>query len=613
MTSTKSRALMGVSALILSAGLAAAAHAQTAVYGGGSTLSFKYVHAAQQCFGVNTPLYQPTSKGSFATPAPGVYNVAVAGVATNVDCSVMPHTLTYADNNAQLFVEGSGSGAGVQAFFQHNPTALGTYTDTDNTTGHVFPSLHYGTSDTTMGSDSVAVYNSGGTVEPATGKTVNVVAGGTTPGAGQFANPAATYGPMVQIPLLVTPITVAYSPVYKKVVQGDGTVKSYAFNITNAANKGVLRLDVDTYCKIFTGAITDWNDPAIAAVNGKAIKKAGVLQTGQGIAGYTPIYDTTDPDVDTAHPTNWHLPIELVGRTDSSGTTSIFTRALAAQCGAVVGMPHQFDDASNILPAWTGANSNGSTDVTATPGSGLYSTRNGSGKVAAYLQLVDPTGAAGTTVTTGKMGYLSPDFTGPVTTTYNTVAAQLQNYNNYATGAVTKTFVAPTAAHAAASYSLINPPTGADMADPSKWVQAPSKLADIAKPSSTTGYPIVGTTQILLYTCYADNAAANSVDNVGYKINEFVKFYLKNTVITGAASPALGTTGGVLAVNGFAPLPTAIRTALYNEFVVTTDATNHLWVSGKSDVKVTTTSSTGKPIVKTVLAHNPTCDSVTGG
>jgi ABC-type phosphate transport system substrate-binding protein len=607
MTNTKIRALAGAS-LLLGAGLAASAQAQVTaqVYGGGSSLSAPYVRQAEDCFGARAPLFTPGAAAS--DPTPGTYQVNVAGVPTTTNCST-----TQVDPSAQFFIEASGSGAGVLAFFQHNPNALGSYTDTDGTTGHFFPAMHYATSDTAMGSAGVGVYNGGGVTEPATGKSVNVVAPGVSPGAGQFANPAATYGAMVQIPLLITPITVPFSPVYKKVVQGDGTVKSYSFNFTYSATKHDLRLDLVTYCKIFNGQITDWNDPAIAALNGKAIKKSGVLDTTKGINGYTPIYDPTDPDVDPANPKAWSLPIELVGRADGSGTTSIFTRALAAQCDGLAGVTNKFADATSTLPGAVLPASQ-----PAAPGSGQFTTKSGSGGVAGYLKFADPTGAAGTTVRTGKIAYLSPDYVGPVNTSYGLVYAALQNYDNAVSGATPQVFVLPLASKAAASFGSVLPPSGADAADPSKWVQAPSKAAAIATPHGT-GYPIVGTTQILVYTCYQD-AGATPADNIGYKMNQFLKFYVKNPMVAAGAITGTPGSGGILALNGFAPMPGAWKTAEYNTFVLPS-ASNPLYVSSHADVlgpkldPVTHLQiiKNGVPQTKVVWAHNTACNAVTGG
>jgi ABC-type phosphate transport system substrate-binding protein len=613
MTNVKIRVLMGASALALSVGAAVNANAQvTQVYGGGSTLSAPYVRQAEDCFGLQTPLYTP---GKAATnPPTESYD--------GTNCAT-----TQADPAVQFNLEASGSGAGVLAFFQHNPAQLGSYTNTAGTAGQFFPAEHYGTSDTAMGEASVAIYNGGGTTEPATGKTVNVVAANTTPGAGYYPNPQATYGSMVQVPLLITPITIAYSPVYKKVLQADGvTVKTYSFNISLTANKGVLRLDLPTYCKIFNGQITDWNDPAIAALNGKVVNVVtGSGKTKVTTPTVTPLNDPADPDVLAGKP--FSQKIELVGRSDSSGTTSIFTRALAAQCSGLTGVTNQYANANSTLPS---ALVQGTTGL---PGSGRYTVASGSGGVAGYMKFyalasgVDtgpqPTvqGTAGE-LTSGKIAYLSPDYVGPVNTTYGLVYAALGNYNTelaaLAPSSTTKvTYVLPTAKAALASFGSITAPslpgtvstvsatnsaivTAGAIGDPAAWVQAPDKGAAIATPTSATGYPIVGTTQLLAYTCYADTTK-NSSQNIGYKMNRFLYFYLKNPIVTAS--------NGILYTYGFAPLPAAFRTAEYNAFVLP-GAANPYYISPKSDLIETTGTKT-----KVIFAHNTACDAagVTGG
>jgi phosphate transport system substrate-binding protein len=89
-------------------------------------------------------------------------------------------------------------------------------------------------------------------------------------------------GPAVHLPMVVGPIAVAY-------------------NVTGGGADG-LRLRPATLAKIFTGAVTSWNDPAIVADNPGA-----------------------------ALPTT---KIRTVHRADSSGTTNNFTRFLAATAGA---------------------------------------------------------------------------------------------------------------------------------------------------------------------------------------------------------------------------------------------------------------------------------------
>ncbi|MFP3579791.1 phosphate ABC transporter substrate-binding protein PstS [Arthrobacter sp. efr-133-TYG-104] len=122
----------------------------------------------------------------------------------------------------------------------------------------------------------------------------------------------------INIPVYISPIAVA-------------------FNIPNVKE---LKLDAVTVAKIFRGQITNWNDPAIAALN------AGV----------------TLPD----------LKVTPVNRSDDSGTTSNFTDYLSAAAPSV-----WTDKAAGVWPAsLKGENAKGTSGVvktvTDTPGAVTY-------------------------------------------------------------------------------------------------------------------------------------------------------------------------------------------------------------------------------------------------
>jgi len=122
----------------------------------------------------------------------------------------------------------------------------------------------------------------------------------------------------INIPVYISPIAVA-------------------FNIPNVKE---LKLDADTVAKIFRGQITNWNDPAIAALN------AGV----------------TLPD----------LKVTPVNRSDDSGTTTNFTDYLSQAAPSV-----WTDKAAGLWPAsLKGENAKGTSGVvktvTDTPGAVTY-------------------------------------------------------------------------------------------------------------------------------------------------------------------------------------------------------------------------------------------------
>ena len=227
----------------------------------------------------------------------------------------------------------TGSGTGIKGVYAHSSYGG----DTDPGPGvFVYPSIQFGFSDNSLDATDASIYASGGGTYAGDGQCNDghdaghspnttghvglcVAAPMTSPpgGSNGVNNPQERYGALVQVPFLIAPVTIAYDPVYKRICQGDGSIKEYVFNIhkpRRTDGSGGLRLDADTYCKIFNGQITDWADPAITALNdGKLVR------------------DPTDP----VAAGSWHLPIVMVGRSESSGTTSLWTRHLSNVCAAL--------------------------------------------------------------------------------------------------------------------------------------------------------------------------------------------------------------------------------------------------------------------------------------
>jgi hypothetical protein len=128
----------------------------------------------------------------------------------------------------------------------------------------------------------------------------------------------------IQVPKFVLPVAFAYNPVYAK---NPTSGVEYRFNVqapqslpdaVTGAPKvvGGLRLSRAAYCGIFNGTIKNWNNSTLTSLNGGVSLK-----------------DPADPNWGTVdNDTAKGVPIRLVGRLDKSGTTDIFTRALAAQC-----------------------------------------------------------------------------------------------------------------------------------------------------------------------------------------------------------------------------------------------------------------------------------------
>jgi phosphate transport system substrate-binding protein len=518
------------------------------VYGGGSSLVSPYWRQTADCEGLPADLIINTSPP------------------THVDETFFNYTGSPPQNcatdhlrNVTIWYIQTGSGTGIKGVYSHDPKQYG-FVNAGAT--QYFPEVFYGLSDAGLASSDVTIYNSGGST-PEQGlyfATPGAQACNTGTGtqANPYSNPAQCYGPMVQFPFSVDPVALTYAPVYEQILNANNSVTSYKFNIQypRSDNSGGLRLDQTTYCKIFNGQITNWNDPAIKADNG-------------GVS----LEDPNDP----TSAGSWSVPLIPVGRSDSSGTTSIFTRHLAAACAAVPGNLYT-TGATTLAGAGAGAIV-GNTYNTSNPNfpgvdqTGKITIASGSSGVAQYVAFTAtptgsnsnctvPAGALGC-ITQGRIAYIGPDYVLPYvlstnTNSYGLNSATLKNLSNQ--------WEEPTPAGASTAFAAVSPPqsnkNGTYNAgntsfgyrnDPSAWVQglAPSSL--LANPTLKNSYPIVGSTNVLAYTCYARSQNRNTLVNMLNFVNN-AKINVDNT-------------GGILATAGLAPLPKAWATAIKQTFL----------------------------------------------
>lgn len=229
---------------------------------------------------------------------------------------------------------------------------------------------------------------------------------------------------------------------------------------------------------------------------------------------------------------NTSLPgttIKVVYRTESSGTTELLSNYLVAACGS------GFQKSSTFL-----------TVVAATPAAVKA---NWVGKTESQ-GIVD-----GVAETADSIGYVSPDYTiagipDTNTVAINAVVAKVENS--------LPTQNAIQSALASQSLPLIGT---ADAENPVEWVP------EYALPSS--GYPIFGTTNLLVSQCYDDTAVQTKV--AGFLSN------LYNTT----------TFNANIAAHAFIQLPPSWKTAINNAFL---DSNSALSI-GKTDV----CNSVGRP------------------
>jgi len=463
--------LLGATILSGLSGLAATAQADQ-VYSGGASLPAPYLRQAASCYGVKTPLLIKQSSGAatVANPAIPDFNSGTYNCATLAPTS--SDTINYIS---------TGSGTGIKAFFGNDPTLLGTIPAGGN-----YPEFSFAVSETPLvAADKTAWDNpSASTYNGQSFKAANGSGSG-------YDNPLATYGEMIQVPALVAAVTLSYNPHY---VGQNGTT----YNLNNGAT---IQLTQAQYCGIFNGNITDWNQ--ITSV----------------------VKDASDPGT-------FSVPLTAVGRSDSSGTTSLFTRHLAAVCGGTAN--NKYTSSTSTLPPTVRSLPN---VVTADQSSGV---------------------ATAIAAAPGRIGYLGLDYVGTYatrtgSTTASLIAAKLQN----AAGS----YVAPTPTSATKAFEAnFTAPTGADLADPTKWVATTATTEALANPAGATSYPIVGTSNFLVYTCYSDAAKANAVKN-------FLSWYYSNPVVN-------GNNTGVLSYSGLAPVSQTFRDLIVDTFITNSNGNN---------------------------------------
>jgi len=554
------RASLGALAVAAVSG-AAPAQAQTqTLLGGGATFVELLIRDVFACY------------TTFGTALPGAVCKPTARVNS-----------TTAFNYASV-----GSGAGLRGWASQENSRFQTPTATVSypaTTGRVTFALSETGLTTGSATATLDVYNNGGrfsgtgpvdlatqadacvaqaTVNPAPGSGADFVPLTFSPTAGCFDNPRVEAGPAIQVPLAGAALTVAFDPIYKRVRNVDGSITDYRFQFTSRPdNSGGLKLSRATFCGIFSGAITRWTDAQITADNGG-----------------TPVWP--DPADASAPADTRGRNISVTVRDDDSGTTALFTRALRAQCSAAftstvlsAGFSQAFpgNPTPNSIPATPTGNLafNSTCDVnqgnTRFPGLWVYG--RGNEGVAFCLNTGNPKATAGSVIVNGRIGYVSQSFALPtvITKPFNTYALQTADVANSSGN-----FIAPTPAAATIALGTFVAPVGAARANPINWVSNPSGDPalnnPIADPSDPGAYPIVGTSNLLLYTCYRTPAIAAAFANTAGTPGFLNWFYAK----TGPGSVAASVTN-VIQRQGFVELPAAFRAAIAETFANPADPT----------------------------------------
>ena len=273
-----------------------------------------------------------------------------------------------------------------------------------------------------------------------------------------FAPRKGTDGALVQIPSVGTAVGIPFQ---------NASVSS-------------LTLNDDQLCGVFSGLINDWS--ALG-----------------GAAG----------------------TIKVVYRSDSSGTSEIFTRHLAAVCNS-----------TNTDPKVTFVTSTKFTDSFP------------SGVPANFVGGNLSAGVRDAVAANNGIGYLSPDYINTTlapssnVATKNLSAASLTNSNDGVA-------YDPTSANATTALSNLTLPTlSSNLADPNTWALT------VANPAS--GYPIAGLTYMDHVQCYANSTVLSKIQT----------FLDRHTTYSG-----VNDNTPLIVNNGFAPLPSALVSLIRDNLI----------------------------------------------
>jgi ABC-type phosphate transport system substrate-binding protein len=566
----KLRFLAGASALAITA-VASTAFAQvTQIYVAGHAFAAPLTRQAADCYGVHQVNAGLTPSDGFLVqnknPSPPPVFLPPSVVTVNefnyVGTPPQNCATTQVTSGVEVQNIAITSGVAIAAFYTHD---AGRQLGPVDGSGDTWPYVTYGTSETPLGSLDVNAYNNGGVEQKITFTA--------SPGAGQYPIPATLYGPMIQVPLIVEPIAIGYESTYKRVIVADGSSHTdYHLNIyTNyrrADGSGGLRLDANTYCQIFNGKITNWNDPALESLNNNVS-----------------LQDTSDTGT-------FSVPLQIVGRADGAGSTSVLTRHLANVCASMTGNQYAnsastlptalqgpiYDKTTAPYPSVTGETLGKFTRVAAADGIAKY--------LGAFADVSTlgageggPTSNNGSTIVLGRIGYLGPDYALPAV---NNTGENNYGLNTASLKNASGNFEPPTAAASLAAFGAGLPPqstsTGAYCtttsstcgpglrSDPTAWVQPADKSAPMANPTAKVAYPMVDTSNLLLYQCYA---SAGVVQSLIAKTSPSVTpgflywFETSKTVIDKQL--------GVVAEDGYSILPSSWRNAIIDAFMTNKD------------------------------------------
>ncbi|WP_434600755.1 substrate-binding domain-containing protein [Pseudomonas sp. Z1-14] len=216
-------------------------------------------------------------------------------------------------------------------------------------------------------------------------------------------------------------------------------------------------------------------------------------------------------------------PITVVYRAESSGTTELFTRFLRAKCAET----GSFSVTTNFASTYSGGLPAGAVSANRSQG------------------VMDAVNAA-----QGRITYMSPAY----------AASTLAGLDD-ATKVARVGGISPAPANISAAIAAVPVPAAANRANPNAWVPVFAATTNPNDPSvvayPTTGYPILGFTNVIFSQCYADATQSTQVRG-------FIARHYNGLVAS--------TNDAAITANRFVPLPAAWKQAVRSSFLTATNA-----------------------------------------
>jgi phosphate transport system substrate-binding protein len=220
-----------------------------------------------------------------------------------------------------------------------------------------------------------------------TGHTINYTGGGSGTGRTNFTNNTGAFAGSDTAYTSAEPAGIVYAPIYAAPV-------AVMYNLPTI--KESIYLSPKTIAQIFSGYITNWDDKLIAADNERTVKtvtfktkKITVKVKGKNTTKTVPVLDKAGKPVIASTSENVvnidlpKLPITVWYRTDSSGTSGVFTAFLQ---GANAGANER---------AWPKASNNTFSNATPNNISTFFNFQGGSGSAAVAVGVAGKVGAIG--------------------------------------------------------------------------------------------------------------------------------------------------------------------------------------------------------------------------